>query len=955
MDDPVAGCKLGEIMDELNRQVSGIWLSGLLTRITAIGFAAILGIFNHQAAVAVQPEPLPKYSNSARLRADATLRHAAFNLDGIGIAVGDRGTILRSIDEGESWSDVASGVDSSLSEIAWVSSSQAVVVGGGYDTLTQVSRGVVLVTQDSGATWKSIQDQDLPRLRAVHRLSDGSVIAAGDWSHAQLSDEFISHDAGRSWASVGREVRESIEIPTQSASQFVRHCIETKTAVPARHRAVLQSNPTIECLVGDHGVIWNSKDRGKTWNVVRGADRKTAVMFVAADATRVPWSLVGAESLNWGSRTSVVVQQFGDAGQPNAEVSIQDQVEFSLIDRDIARQAGVAMGASSVDRFEQPNESESALVQAKRWIYVHQPSVVVLDSSLSATLRNAFYTAATAVGVQRVVSTSRDSQAGGSVLHANALLTHLGVLASDLSRDAENLVRPTVKPASETRSHSIFLRSIHVATSRASRLSGGESLLTGLVGRRSGRRAAPKVITRNRLQVVQARIKQSQLLGTSSIRKMPADQFELTMKSILDQTAKEDQLRLAWQILQSSDSPGQRDVALAEIGERFANRSAGKWAALMGQVKQSSAEESRAPTLRLAADHPTLRPAPTVAAVSPFQSNQELVFPSSVAQVSALIPVGVAQPDVIQAIEKSDHDNSDGYVDLEFDFHPAVLMARLDHDSDVAIPNELDGDELDGDDLDHSASSMLTSESDLQRLVVQGQASWRKLVDQYSANQFVAVRTDGRPKLDGVLSESCWKDGQKAGSTTEPLTRIALDDEFIYFAVSVKADQIEEAGGNANVQPKPRDHDLTKRQRLSIRIDTDQDLWNSYHLQMTQSKQGSEGINDNLSWHPEWYFASSRAGRYVHFEVAIKQRDLARLSPLAGGPTANDSLSRPPGEDWGMVEDWSVSVRLLSMNQPSESGLFPKPSDWRGITTRSAVRKANPPAHATPTRLAPIR
>ena len=62
------------------------------------------------------------------------------------LAVGDRGTILRSVDAGTSWEAVTSTTTENLTDVAW-SEALAVVVG---------HKGVTLVSNDEGKTWKAV-------------------------------------------------------------------------------------------------------------------------------------------------------------------------------------------------------------------------------------------------------------------------------------------------------------------------------------------------------------------------------------------------------------------------------------------------------------------------------------------------------------------------------------------------------------------------------------------------------------------------------------------------------------------------------------------------------------------------------------------------------------------------------------------------------------------------------
>ena len=145
------------------------------------------------------PQPMPTYADAHRLREDAALRAVAFADANNGIACGERGTILRTRDGGQTWQSSESGVDCRLDDIVWVHGQRAVIVGGAYDRITGISRGVVLYSEDAGQHWQRADDRELPRLRSIRVDDTQSLVAWGDWSHTLLTRRLVSHDGGRSW------------------------------------------------------------------------------------------------------------------------------------------------------------------------------------------------------------------------------------------------------------------------------------------------------------------------------------------------------------------------------------------------------------------------------------------------------------------------------------------------------------------------------------------------------------------------------------------------------------------------------------------------------------------------------------------------------------------------------------------------------------------------------------
>ena len=124
--------------------------AGFLGIASRLMLLATVGVFSSDFASADFPEQLPSYSDTAALREDASLNAVAFRNSLLGIAVGDRGAILKTEDGGTTWQPKESHIECRLDDVVWLSDLKAIVVGGGYDQVTGISRGVVLITIDGG-------------------------------------------------------------------------------------------------------------------------------------------------------------------------------------------------------------------------------------------------------------------------------------------------------------------------------------------------------------------------------------------------------------------------------------------------------------------------------------------------------------------------------------------------------------------------------------------------------------------------------------------------------------------------------------------------------------------------------------------------------------------------------------------------------------------------------------
>jgi photosystem II stability/assembly factor-like uncharacterized protein len=111
--------------------------------------------------------------------------NGAYLLDsGVGFAVGDAGTILKTTDAGMTWSPLTSGTTNALHDVYFFDATQGVAAG---------EQGLILRTTDGGAGWQGVTSGVTDSLRSVS-FSGVNGISGGD-SQTIL----YSTDAGASW------------------------------------------------------------------------------------------------------------------------------------------------------------------------------------------------------------------------------------------------------------------------------------------------------------------------------------------------------------------------------------------------------------------------------------------------------------------------------------------------------------------------------------------------------------------------------------------------------------------------------------------------------------------------------------------------------------------------------------------------------------------------------------
>jgi photosystem II stability/assembly factor-like uncharacterized protein len=146
-------------------------------------------------------------------------------------------------------------------------------------------------------------------------------------------------------------------------------------------------------------------------------------------------------------------------------------------------------------------------------------------------------------------------------------------------------------------------------------------------------------------------------------------------------------------------------------------------------------------------------------------------------------------------------------------------------------------------------------------------------------------RAEEKPRLDGELNESIWRqraedgaaDGKSAAAVLRSVHRddgawpaavkLAYDDEFLYVAaVCRKAPGVEYPKTD---KPRERDADLAARDRIELLIDVDRDWTTYYQLVIDHRGWTAEACCGAVAWNPKWYVAASDDGESWICEVAI--------------------------------------------------------------------------------------
>jgi hypothetical protein len=906
------------------------------------------------------PEALaaPHYCDAETLRLSATIRAIRFWDRDRGIAVGDLGSLRVTLDGGESWETAACPIDCRWNDAIWLDSRHIVVVGGGRDAITGISRGAIRVSSDAGRTWRDGQATEMPRLLRIDRKrerTDGGIeiadtggrtvlVAHGESDPVSGATKFESFDGGRTWQAVldsSGDVRPQFgEADRRITADRARRWSEA-TTVNATIRTSCRIDDQTLFAAGDHGVIVRSKDQGTSWQVLEKEDASTSILFIASSIQRIPWALIGRETLENRLRTNVLVtrQSSGPISEPELDqLALADQAAMNLgvAAVDVCR---ASVANDSVDELNESTTPADTFAELQTWIDLHRPPVLVLDASFPDSIKRRLFQYAAAHGAKRVIEYS-DDQRGEMMLHFAALLPKSGVLAGDFEADARLQCEGPFRLADllvGRRSDGHQAYALDIRYNAAGKQARGSSVADSIQLSASQRLPARETRAHGRrLQVLQGRLKQRNKMVDALLQTTDRARFAKGIRSLLDQTSRDDQFRTAWQFVPIT-TPRQRSVLWQELSRRFPEHSSARLAELQRQAFESSLERNEHqielnPSLigsaggAFANPHQTpvgqrregfgelsdstegiLRPESErhAAFVSPFQvpTAEHASAGAEIMQASATMPIAPQR----QAARSTDGGGSPE-VDLAWQMHPVRLMVT------AAVERNAQGTAIDPETIANTSSTSESASSveptgeqlsaDLRR-VAERRTVWSDLLRKSSSQMTTAVRTSAPPRLDGVLEEAFWRSSTPAKTRRDPSLEIraAYDDRFVYFAMIAPR-----AGFAHSADPQQigqRDAELFDADRVELSLDIDRDLLTAFDLQFTPDGHTHDSLCGDVRWAPTWYVASASNGDRVVTEIAIEQ------ASLTGRVKSGDQ--------------WFLKAEVIRALTPAASDFMPSP------------------------------
>jgi photosystem II stability/assembly factor-like uncharacterized protein len=307
-------------------------------------------------------------------------------------AVGERGVVLTSLDQGTTWSVAALPFDCKLQCVTFLTNRIGWIAGTTIDRYSTDSQAVLLATRDGGMTWTdTLADSTAaaavpgpiigPQISAIYQvqffgLQDGLAVATvGQHQRATL---LRTSDGGRSWTIVQSDADQSewasaaflslqegiVAGHRLSFGAYVAEKVITLNHPDGTNRCVSDISLTADgqgWMCGDGGLLLATVDSGISWTVANTAI-STSLQF-ALDLNTIAHH--GTTVLTAGSPGSAVLRST-DSGRTWDFVALPGTVPVSRI-RFVADHSALAVGScGSVYRTDDDGASWKSVRGAKR-------------------------------------------------------------------------------------------------------------------------------------------------------------------------------------------------------------------------------------------------------------------------------------------------------------------------------------------------------------------------------------------------------------------------------------------------------------------------------------------------------------------------------------------------------------------------------------------------------------
>lgn len=177
-----------------------------------------------------------------------------------------------------------------------------------------------------------------------------------------------------------------------------------------------------------------------------------------------------------------------------------------------------------------------------------------------------------------------------------------------------------------------------------------------------------------------------------------------------------------------------------------------------------------------------------------------------------------------------------------------------------------------------------------------------------------------KPHLDGNLDDAVWQRAKAVrfrnssphapreepnASPDDPIVttaKLAYDDGYLYIALRCPLAEGADYSGVHGI--RPRDPDLSNRDRVELFLDIDRDFATYYHLTIDHRGYVSESCWGDATWNPTWFVASDEDKKVWTAEAAIPLDQLTGKYPSSRSTWALGLRRIIPGVGF---EGWSTT------------------------------------------------
>lgn len=885
----------------------------------------------------------------------AALNDVQFISPNVGFVVGgwfeadtglSRGVLLKTTNGGATWTEVENDLPA-LQQVR-VLPGGGMIVSGDWSTNYF---GKVFFSMTGNGGWQSVDSQSIADCRAVALSNDGGLIVDNErvlyridpsftqtqacgylpacqrlWMHGNFAIAtdaegtiHVSSDAGQQWRATTSPAGASqkylhlldasfldtgeVWLAGAPGSEVVYVSADgTAKRFPTKQHAPLFGISFLDQFrgwaVGAYGTILVTRDGGKTWRAQRGSNKRAMVLGIARSPTTVPWPALGRESLEYGRRFAIAIEDPTSA----TTATIDGQYDpLMAIRAGRISAAAATVGGGEVLTW---SSSDPFIKDLRAAVDAYKPSVLVLGADIDTGLRDAILKLAVEHGVERVTVASDINAAASMTFNSTAILPVAGAITGDLWRSALSIAAP----------HEQILERLNIAvlwdrtnaTGSMSSLGEGLPVLDAQHSNAEG--------SRSNLQVLQARSSENVVIDRliDLAGQTDGDPLKQQLRKLLNATPTEHRQRLLRTILdrslQSTAPLGSIRLYVATLEmaiELYSHEGLGKWASLHYAAVVESAEWRHAlwSQLEKTQDSDSQGAAPVAANRSPFErveqeqassgNNLQAVLgrPNIASPDQFILPAGAIEEGPVNTVSQNPVIG-----DFVWQMHPSVLLWK----------SKVGRDQLEA--WDRSATVRLQQSL--------GAGAWSQLLQASPERRLTAqmVYRGGRlerPLLDGRLDDACWQPMADQANVACPI-QLAYDGEFLF--VGYRA-VFSESDRRYEIEHRKRDETLDTLPRLCIELDLDRDLLTRYQFSVDAAGRTRDACDGFIQWQPRWYVATDLEGTVRTIELAIHRSDLSPL-PFAPG------------------DRWRIRARVLPAGQNVNMGRSVDPRDWYEVELR---------------------